>query len=34
MMQIMCHNKGKKGQGHLVLLSPLTLGPQTFTKKG
>jgi hypothetical protein len=32
-MQIMCDNSGRKGQGLLVLLSPLTLGPQTFEKK-
>jgi hypothetical protein len=33
LMQIMCDNRGRKGQGILVLLSPLTLGPQTFEKK-
>jgi len=29
----MCGNKGRKGEGPLVLLSPLTLGPQTLSKK-
>jgi hypothetical protein len=33
MMQIKCDNKGRIGQGPLVLLSPLTLGQQTSTKK-
>jgi hypothetical protein len=33
MMQIKCDNKGRIGQGPLVLLSPLTLGRQTSTKK-
>jgi len=32
-MQIMCDNKGRKGQDPLVLLSLLTLGPQTLSKK-
>jgi hypothetical protein len=32
MMQIMCGNEGRKAQGLLVLLSPLTLGPQTLNK--
>jgi hypothetical protein len=32
-MQIMCGNKGRTGEGPLVLLSPLTLGPQTLSKK-
>jgi hypothetical protein len=30
---VMCGNKRRKGQGLLVLLSPLTLGPQTHSKK-
>jgi len=32
-MQIMCGSEGRKTQGPQVLLSPLTLGPQTLTKK-
>jgi hypothetical protein len=32
-MQVMYRNKGKKGQGLLVLLSPFSLGPQTLSKK-
>jgi hypothetical protein len=33
MMQIMCGSEGRKAQGPSLLLSPLTLGPQTLTKK-
>jgi hypothetical protein len=31
-MQIMCGREGRKTKGPIVLLSPLTLGPQTLPK--